>query len=879
MPEPIRPQRFLSIFAATLLALLIFADAASAQLLKDQEKCLNAANKNAAKIVKAQGKDICACIKNGAKGKLGGQTIEECITSDAKGKVAKAKSKYDDKAGNCDAGFVNLADKEDVKQRAMDKDISLIHWIFGSDLDAAILDAKTNKDDSKCQLAVAKAAKKCQDEKLKAYNKCKKDAIKGKNGPAITSAQELQDRCLGTGAGSIPDPKDKLAKCNQKMLDTINKKCPNLNVFPGCPDPADAAALKLCIDYMIECEVCRYLNAVDGLNRDCDLFDDGVANGSCDGAGVQRDIDGDGHSSTLEVCLESDPDDPNSTPESFAVADVCEDLEDNDGDGLVDGDDPGCSPATIAVENFPPAGLDVFESTLELDAFDLEIPNVGVVQVDFQGVGPVCVQRGAPQPGGGQGRTIPVEILAMDLVGSASIPSIGTVPVLVFEDPERASTGEVTASDPNRDFPADSFFDVFFEIELSDGSTLPGGPPGGPAGDPLRVNNNGLNIIPPFNTPGNPCLNPNHPNPNCYTVAGLPHQHCPEPPDFLDHFKVYEVDDKTVSLPVLLRDQFRDDPNMDLEALDKFANPVRKTLSNGRVFDIFDPLAHLTWYRLADANAPLRAVDIINQFERTGTTLLVGDPTHLLVPTRKERFCPPVKLDHFKCYDVLADPNTVTATNVRLQDQFDDPNEELVAVREPVKFCNPVAKNDEQVLNPEDHLTCYRIVPQISQDRDVNIGDQFDPNQDIRVRENVYLCVPTLKIQFQEVPPEGCGDTFPQCDGSCPNAGEICVNTGTACVCQPEIIPCECGLPCQLDCPDGSQVQGQCVIESGSLPPGECFCTGLCPGQPPLCPPLEQCQLDQCILPCPTGGSVPGLCDVPDPQGCLCSNRAGPLCP
>ncbi len=62
---------------ALCLALIMFSGVASAQgLLKDQAKCLNAANANAAKIVKAQGKDICSCIKNGAMMKLNG-TIED----------------------------------------------------------------------------------------------------------------------------------------------------------------------------------------------------------------------------------------------------------------------------------------------------------------------------------------------------------------------------------------------------------------------------------------------------------------------------------------------------------------------------------------------------------------------------------------------------------------------------------------------------------------------------------------------------------------------------------------------------------------------------------------------------------------------------------
>ncbi len=67
-----------------------------------------------------------------------------------------------------------------------------------------------------------------------------------------------------------------------------------------------------------------------------------------------------------------------------------------------------------------------------------------------------------------------------------------------------------------------------------------------------------------------------------------------------------------------------------------------------------------------------------------------------------------------------------------------------------------------------------------------------------------------------------------------------------------------------------------------SLPPGLCLCTGLCPGQPQLCPFVgpNECTNSPCLLPCPTASvSVPGLCQVPDPGGCLCSNFGGVPCP
>ena len=92
MPTCIRlPGR--TLWLAALLAFLICSpEQASAQTLsKDEQKCVNTANKNAQKVASAQGKDIAACIKNGAKGKLTG-TIEACVTSDPKGKVGKAES-------------------------------------------------------------------------------------------------------------------------------------------------------------------------------------------------------------------------------------------------------------------------------------------------------------------------------------------------------------------------------------------------------------------------------------------------------------------------------------------------------------------------------------------------------------------------------------------------------------------------------------------------------------------------------------------------------------------------------------------------------------------------------------------------------------------
>jgi cysteine-rich repeat protein len=266
------------------------ADCQLEPLNKAQQKCVNSINKGAAKVGKAQAGDNTACIKDGGKGKLTG-TIEDCITSDPKGKVQKAISKI--KTGDCPTPptFPLLdTNPQSIGQAMVQKELDLIHTIFGSDLDAVIADATASSEDktaAKCQSAIAKAAAKCHDAQLKAFNSCKKNALKVGKEPlpnGVFSAQELQDECMGTDGDRIPDTKGKMAKkCATGLSNTVSKKCAGLDtddLFAGC---AGEPNLATCIDQRIACEVCELLDAVDGLRRNCDLFDDGAVNGSCSG--------------------------------------------------------------------------------------------------------------------------------------------------------------------------------------------------------------------------------------------------------------------------------------------------------------------------------------------------------------------------------------------------------------------------------------------------------------------------------------------------------------------------------------------------------------------------------------------------------------------
>ncbi|TDJ05781.1 MAG: hypothetical protein E2O71_10575, partial [Deltaproteobacteria bacterium] len=118
------------LIAGMCAALLMFSGVASAQLEKAQQKCLNGLTKEAGKVDKAQGADNSACVKNFGKSKLDklgpGGTVEDCLTNDVKGKVAKAKTKVAGVvcSGAADPGFGVTGS---IADDAMDAELALIH--------------------------------------------------------------------------------------------------------------------------------------------------------------------------------------------------------------------------------------------------------------------------------------------------------------------------------------------------------------------------------------------------------------------------------------------------------------------------------------------------------------------------------------------------------------------------------------------------------------------------------------------------------------------------------------------------------------------------------------------------------------------------------
>ena len=275
-----------------------------------QQACSATADLNADAVGWAQAGVISSCLKDAAKGTLGSPAAAlACFNADAKGKVAKKQlvsiikelksctpadlpgfavpelaGPYVPPASplEYDAALHEIY-AETASASAIKAENTLLIDVLGNPLDDAVLVGAANAIGAKCQAAVTKQLLKCERTKRKEYNKCEKASLK--NG--LASEGLLESTCLmdgGNPASGQPDPKGLIDKqCEAKLASTVAKSCFGQNldtVFPGECTGA-GSGLAGCLVDRIDCRLCQQLNEINGLSRDCDLFDDGTANDSC----------------------------------------------------------------------------------------------------------------------------------------------------------------------------------------------------------------------------------------------------------------------------------------------------------------------------------------------------------------------------------------------------------------------------------------------------------------------------------------------------------------------------------------------------------------------------------------------------------------------
>jgi hypothetical protein len=255
-----------------LVAVVALAIGAPAfgQQSKVQQGCINALNKDAAKVGKAQGKENVACVKLGLKE----PPAPNCPSADLRQKVAKKTSKaLADDAARCMPGPPDFAYTSGGTASAayQQRELDLLADVFGSiDLSSTI---STDTTIGGCQVAVIKDVERISAAAAKGFVKCKKGAIKG---DAVAVADVAA--CVGNDAGS------KVATAATKLGTDITARCGTVTIssaFPGLCSGSTPATLAACLAARARCRMCLAANTADGLNAPCDTIDDGAGNTSC----------------------------------------------------------------------------------------------------------------------------------------------------------------------------------------------------------------------------------------------------------------------------------------------------------------------------------------------------------------------------------------------------------------------------------------------------------------------------------------------------------------------------------------------------------------------------------------------------------------------
>jgi hypothetical protein len=205
---------------------------------------------------------------------------ENCIINNTDGKLAGKEAKVSElylPGGKCVGPYAiqQGAATGIAAHRGAIEDLA--HDLFGNPV-ANTFDP--GSPDDKCQDKAIHRATQLFTEQMKVFRKCKKDGMKDN---VVTNSANLETECMSEPG--IPDPSLKIAGKRQKLIDDVNDNCGMISIptrFSGvCADSVGAAGLGACISRQTNCRVCLALNEADGTDADCDIFDDGISNGSC----------------------------------------------------------------------------------------------------------------------------------------------------------------------------------------------------------------------------------------------------------------------------------------------------------------------------------------------------------------------------------------------------------------------------------------------------------------------------------------------------------------------------------------------------------------------------------------------------------------------
>jgi hypothetical protein len=164
----------------------------------------------------------------------------------------------------------------------LSQSLGLTEELFGPDLDSALVLKDQDAEGAKCQEVAHRWAHKVFDTVTKEVQKSVDGSLKGKTLPQADSASSLS---LAAQNALEADLKGKIVRAERKVADKIERACLGdlASLFPGtCSGSAGTASdLAQCLSEAARCRGCKAAEGFGALTLDCEEFDNGLADSSC----------------------------------------------------------------------------------------------------------------------------------------------------------------------------------------------------------------------------------------------------------------------------------------------------------------------------------------------------------------------------------------------------------------------------------------------------------------------------------------------------------------------------------------------------------------------------------------------------------------------
>ena len=255
------------------VVLLLCRAVTAAPLTDVEQACVNALNANGLAVARTQAALTDSCLATSAAA-----DVPTCVANDADTALVGAiKATFDGAVASC-AELPPFGVAPTVDQAVNDAAVTHLRGLFddafGSSPGGAMIVDVSDSKGRRCQAGVAKGMEGIAAGYLVRFERCvEKTLARGaENGDALAVCTAFAAR--GT-----------VARARKKLVAHARQRCKGTTtsvVLSGvCASGGTATGAARCLGTRAVCRACRIANAMDGLDADCDLVDDGTSNGSC----------------------------------------------------------------------------------------------------------------------------------------------------------------------------------------------------------------------------------------------------------------------------------------------------------------------------------------------------------------------------------------------------------------------------------------------------------------------------------------------------------------------------------------------------------------------------------------------------------------------